>query len=222
MSNESDFLFGNPDQFEHLRKMLKANQYKELGDVEFYGDALPNLRSTDETYKKRMQLNNELAEVAEQFRNPIIWDVGAGGADATCDLQEEFRDRGFRFLAVNPHYIPRLFQTPYTVPYIISATEQLATAARTQTSGLEMYPPVLIILSNVLQYSYFADTLDIALLNVDAVVSENGRVLIYEDPGEIVYDPYIEKVKSLGLRFDVQRKPGQGFCRAYLRLDRVK
>ena len=128
-------------------------------------------------YIERMNLRTELDFLIQQTQSPIVWEVGSGTTEPISEVAQEF-DK-IQYLAINPHILPRPWNTPITVPFEEGVIEELAddVVPRAQKRGL--FPPNMIIASNVLHYSFRNNTLDLALWNMSEVLPSNGSILAY-------------------------------------------
>ncbi len=216
------FRFGDSERVNGLLQRLSRNEILERAKAERGGITPPEFSSSGETYHQRMNLDDEIREMLTDSPSGItMWDVGAGSGDATCELQDFYKEKDVRFLAINPHILPHRSNQSLTAPFVKGSFEELATVVVADAKKIGLYPPDILIFSNSLQYSFFGQTFDMALLNINELLQGKTRAVIYEDAGEFLYEEYAKAIKVLGLEFHIEEvKNKGGFCPTYLRISK--
>lgn len=166
-----------------------------------------NLHSPAYLYDQRLNLREELKDLLTLQEDVIpVWDVGAGSREAVRELQGSLLQTSIRFLAVDLVDIPdqygdiqgalKMCNLSEDVPFVQAGVEALPELVQPKAFQLGLYPPYVILASNVLHYpNSYTNTLPMSFDSIHKVLAGSGVVLVYESRQDL-YQEYVALLSS--------------------------
>lgn len=162
--------------YQNVHGNLAAN---ELVRIRRYGE-FGRFGASGPVYDYRMNLPMELGNLPT---GAFVWDGFAGNTEATHDLAQTHREN-LKFLAISVHVLPRPWESPIEIPFIVGMMEDIDGSIAKQAQEMGFFPPQVILLSNGLHYALSCGTHGRILEGVANVLPVGGKALVYEDSAE--------------------------------------